>query len=202
MRVALPNGMSKGQEATLTFDYEGIVTSADDSPVPGLKLAYVGDPISYLLYSGRWFPVTNFGIDRFTARVKISVPAGYTVVSSGSLGGDETAAAPAAGEAAKANVDIAEPAPKLQRRDKTGQGKAGQKAKAAAAGDKSAGRSPRTKAAAQSGAQAESKSEAGMKTVPLRLEQAGLSGDGGDWKVRRYSGERSGNDRARVLSAG
>ncbi len=74
VRVALPSGMSKGQEATLTFEYEGIVTSADDSPVPGLRLAYVGDPISYLLYSGRWFPVTNYGIDRFTARLKITAP--------------------------------------------------------------------------------------------------------------------------------
>jgi len=83
VRVPLPNGMSKGQEATLTFDYEGIVTSADDSPVPGLRLAYVGDPITYLLYSGRWFPVTNFGIDRFTARLNISAPAGYTVIASG-----------------------------------------------------------------------------------------------------------------------
>jgi len=83
VRVPLPNGMTKGQEATLTFDYEGIVTSADDSPVPGLRLAYVGDPITYLLYSGRWFPVTNFGIDRFTARLNISAPAGYTVIASG-----------------------------------------------------------------------------------------------------------------------
>lgn len=83
VRVALPNGMSKGQEATLTFDYEGNVTSADDSPVPGLRLAYVGDPITFLLYSGRWFPVTNYGIDRFTARLKITAPQEYTVVASG-----------------------------------------------------------------------------------------------------------------------
>jgi hypothetical protein len=83
IRVPLTNGMNKGQEARLTFDYEGVVTSADDSPVPGLMLAYVGDPITYLLYSGRWFPVTNYGIDRFTSRMKITVPSEYTVVSSG-----------------------------------------------------------------------------------------------------------------------
>ena len=82
VRVFLPTGMAKGQEATLAFDYEGVVTSADDSPVPGLRLAYIGDPITYLLYSGRWFPVTNFGIDRFTARLNVTVPEGYTVVSS------------------------------------------------------------------------------------------------------------------------
>ena len=83
VRVQLPAGMTKGQEATFTFEYEGIVTSADDSPVPGLRLAYIGDPITYLLYSGRWFPVTNYGIDRFTARLNITVPAEYVVISSG-----------------------------------------------------------------------------------------------------------------------
>jgi len=112
IRVALPSGMSKGQEATLTFDYEGIVTSADDSPVPGLRLAYVGDPITYLLYSGRWFPVTNYGIDRFTARLNITAPEGYTVISSGA----GTAAETHGGESTKRSDDG--DAPKLQTRPK------------------------------------------------------------------------------------
>ena len=81
IRVPLPNGLFKGQEATLIFDYEGMIGSSDDSPVPGMRLAYVGDPISYLLYSARWFPVTNYGIDRFTARMNITAPYGYTVIS-------------------------------------------------------------------------------------------------------------------------
>jgi len=104
VRVALPSGMSKGQEATLIFDYEGNVTSADDSPVPGLRLAYLGDPISYLLYSGRWFPVTNYGIDRFTARLKITAPEEYTVVASGGAdasASDEPAKASGEGETPK-----------------------------------------------------------------------------------------------------
>ena len=87
VRIPLPSGMSKGQEATLTFDYEGNVTSADDGPVPGLKLAYVGDPITYLLYSGRWFPVTNYGIDRFTAKLKITATPEYMVIASGGAAG-------------------------------------------------------------------------------------------------------------------
>jgi aminopeptidase N len=113
VRVALPSGMSKGQEATLTFDYEGNVTSADDSPVPGLRLAYVGDPISYLLYSGRWFPVTNYGIDRFTARLKITAPAEYTVISSGGASAGQAHKE----ESAKSGEDEAA-APKLQTREK------------------------------------------------------------------------------------
>ena len=83
VRVALPSGMSKGQAATFTFEYEGTLLSVDDSPVQGLKLAYVGDPISYLLYAGRWFPMTGYGTDRFTAVMNISVPAGYTAIGSG-----------------------------------------------------------------------------------------------------------------------
>ena len=115
VRIALPSGMSKGQEATLTFDYEGSVTSADDSPVPGLRLAYVGDPITYLLYSGRWFPVTNYGIDRFTARMKITAPQEYTVISSG---GVSQGHADAHGEESANGSGDDGSIPKLQTREK------------------------------------------------------------------------------------
>jgi Peptidase family M1 domain len=87
VRVALPSGLSKGASATLYFEYEGALQSSDDSPVPGLKLAYIGDPITYLLYAGRWFPMTGYGINRFTSTLSVSVPAGYTVVGSGKSSG-------------------------------------------------------------------------------------------------------------------
>jgi tetratricopeptide (TPR) repeat protein len=83
VRVSLPSGLSKGASSTLIFEYEGGVQSADDSPVPGLKLAYVGDPITYLLYAGAWFPMTGYGTNRFTATIGVSVPAGYSVIGSG-----------------------------------------------------------------------------------------------------------------------
>jgi len=133
IRVALPSGMSKGQEATLTFDYEGIVTSADDSPVPGLRLAYVGDPISYLLYSGRWFPVTNYGIDRFTARLKISTPADYTVISSGDAGASEVHVSEPASSSGQSG------APNLPGREKPGK-----KAKPATSANPTSGTPPET----------------------------------------------------------
>ena len=85
--------MAKGSSTTLTFDYEGALANADDSPVEGLKLAYIGDDAIYLLYPGRWFPVTNYGIDRFTATINVTAPAGITVVGSGGTG----AAKPTAG---------------------------------------------------------------------------------------------------------
>jgi hypothetical protein len=56
VRVSLKNTLKKDESTILTFDYEGVLDSADDSPVPGLKLASVSDDESYLLYAGYWFP--------------------------------------------------------------------------------------------------------------------------------------------------
>jgi tetratricopeptide (TPR) repeat protein len=83
IRVPLPAGLAKDASASLTFEYEGDLESADDSPVPGLKLAYVGDDTSYLLYAGRWFPVSGYGLNRFTATISVTVPAHMLVIGSG-----------------------------------------------------------------------------------------------------------------------
>src|SRR5204862_5829100 len=83
VRVQLPNGLSKDSATTLTFDYEGQLNSADDSPVQGLTLASIDDDTSYLLYAGRWFPVNAYGINRFTATMNITVPAHMLVIGSG-----------------------------------------------------------------------------------------------------------------------
>ncbi|MBZ5703954.1 MAG: peptidase M1 [Acidobacteriia bacterium] len=83
VRVQLPNGLPKDSSTTLTFDYEGVLDSADDSPVQGLKLASVNDDTSYLLYAGRWFPVNGYGLNRFTATINITVPAHMVVIGSG-----------------------------------------------------------------------------------------------------------------------
>jgi len=68
---------------TLTFEYEGRLENADNSPVPGLSLAYIGDDTSYLLYAGRWFPVAGFGVNRFTSTISITLPAHMLVIGSG-----------------------------------------------------------------------------------------------------------------------
>src|SRR6266704_1596441 len=83
IHVALPAGLAKNASTVLTFDYQGALLSADDSPVQGMKLAYVGEDTSYLLYAGRWFPMDGFGTDRFTAIFNITVPAGMKVIGSG-----------------------------------------------------------------------------------------------------------------------
>jgi len=93
IRVTFPNGITKGSTNTLTFFYEGALANADDSPVEGLKLAYVGEDVTYLLYPGRWFPVTNYGIDRFTATINVTAPAGTVIVGSGNTKPEKAAPA-------------------------------------------------------------------------------------------------------------
>ena len=90
--VALPSPMSKGATATFTFVYEGTLSGSEESPVEGLKVASIGDPISYLLYAGRWFPMVGYMTDRFTAEIHVTMPAGYRVVGSGSTGSPRSVA--------------------------------------------------------------------------------------------------------------
>ena len=49
-------------------------------------MASIGDPISYLLYAGRWFPMVGYLTDRFTAEIHEQIPEGYRVVGSGNTG--------------------------------------------------------------------------------------------------------------------
>ncbi len=69
-----------------TFEYEGVITGNEDGPVEGLKLAAIQEPITFLLYAGRWFPTTGYLTDRFTAEMHIRVPQGMRVFASGSTG--------------------------------------------------------------------------------------------------------------------
>ena len=85
LRIPIPAGITKGTTTTFTFDYEGTLSNADNSPVEGLKLAYIGSgpDISMLLYAGRWFPVIGYGTDRFTSTINVTVPAEMRVAGSG-----------------------------------------------------------------------------------------------------------------------
>src|SRR5438874_2648404 len=94
IRVPLAAGLNKGQSSTLTFEYEGLLSDADDSPVEGLKLAHVGEDGTYLLYAGRWFPMVNYNVDRFTATINVTVPTGLKVIGSGAVTSRAAALAP------------------------------------------------------------------------------------------------------------
>jgi hypothetical protein len=84
LRFTLVNPLPKGTSTTFHFEYAGTLKGADTSPVEGIKLASVEDPISILLYPGRWFPMTGLFTNRFTAEMHIRVPSDERVVGSGS----------------------------------------------------------------------------------------------------------------------
>src|SRR6201997_5945419 len=93
VRVPLPSGLSKDATATLTFEYEGRLENADNSPVPGLNLAYIGDDTTFLLYAGRWFPVSGYGLNRFTSTIRVTLPAHMLVIGSGKATSSDVAPA-------------------------------------------------------------------------------------------------------------
>jgi len=83
VRFELNSELKKDASTTFNFEYEGTLESADDSPVQGVKLAYIGPDTSYLLYSGLWFPVAGYGVNRFTSTINVTVPAHMVVIGSG-----------------------------------------------------------------------------------------------------------------------
>ena len=81
VRLSFPDGISKGQQTTLTFNYDGKLTGQEESPVFGIKFASIQKDIAYLMYPARWFPVNDYTADRYTAEMRITVPSGYKVLA-------------------------------------------------------------------------------------------------------------------------
>ena len=90
VRISLAAPVKKGTSTTFHFEYSGVLTGSDTSPVEGIKLAAVEEPISILLYPGRWFPMTGLYTNRFTAEMHIRVPADERVVGSGATPGQKS----------------------------------------------------------------------------------------------------------------
>jgi tetratricopeptide (TPR) repeat protein len=97
VRFGLNSDLAKDASTTFNIEYEGTLESADESPVQGLKLAYVGPDTSYLLYSGLWFPVAGYGVNRFTSTISVTVPSHMVVIGSGKM---QTGAPPASKKSA------------------------------------------------------------------------------------------------------
>jgi hypothetical protein len=60
IRITPTTPFVKGQSVHWTFAYEGTITGNEDGPEEGLKLAAIQEPIAYLLYPARWFPMTGY----------------------------------------------------------------------------------------------------------------------------------------------
>lgn len=92
VRVTPASPIVRGKPMHWTFEYDGVITGNEDGPVEGLKLAAIQEPITYLLYAGRWFPTTGYTTDRYTMELHIRVPQGMRVFSSGQTGASHSVA--------------------------------------------------------------------------------------------------------------
>jgi aminopeptidase N len=83
VNLSFPEPLPKAKPATVVFYYDGRLTGDEDSPVWGIKFAALHADHGFLLYPARWFPVAGYTTNRFTANLRITVPAGYTVLAPG-----------------------------------------------------------------------------------------------------------------------
>ncbi len=92
VRLTFPRPLVKGQSSTLTFAYGGKLTGQEESPVFGIKFAAIQAGYAYLMYPARWFPVSDYSVDRFASDFKITVPDSYRVIASGNSSVEKSAA--------------------------------------------------------------------------------------------------------------
>jgi len=84
VRLNFPEMLRKGKASSVTFSYDGRLTGNEESPVYGIKFAAIKSDSAFLMYPARWFPINDYTTDRYTADMKILVPAAFRVVGSGS----------------------------------------------------------------------------------------------------------------------
>ena len=83
VRLNFEQPLVKGQPVNITFYYDGKLSGQEDSPVYGIKFAAIHPDFAYLMYPARWFPVSGYTTDRFSADLHVTVPMGYAVLGSG-----------------------------------------------------------------------------------------------------------------------
>ena len=81
--ITLPSPVPARQTVTLTFSYGGLLANEENSPVPNVRVASVNKDWSYLLLPSRWFPLTNYPSNRYTAIFKLNVPETVAAVGTG-----------------------------------------------------------------------------------------------------------------------
>jgi tetratricopeptide (TPR) repeat protein len=83
LTVTLGSPVAAGAHVTLTFTYAGLLANAENSPVPGVSVASISKEGAYLLLPARWFPLTNFPCNRYTATFHLNVPDSFAVAGTG-----------------------------------------------------------------------------------------------------------------------
>ena len=83
VNVQLLTPIATGGNVTLTFTYAGLLFNEENSPVTGVRVASINKDGAYLLLPARWFPLTDYPSDRYTATFRLNVPANFAVAGSG-----------------------------------------------------------------------------------------------------------------------
>jgi aminopeptidase N len=83
VQVTLPQAATAGDRVALTFTYSGPLANDENSPVKGVTLAAISPASAYLLLPARWFPLTAYPSNRYTAVFDLEVPATFAVVGTG-----------------------------------------------------------------------------------------------------------------------
>jgi aminopeptidase N len=81
--VQLPTPVATNGHVTLSFTYAGILANEENSPVPGVRAALINKDGAYLFLPARWFPLTNFPSNRYTATFRLNVPDTFAVAGTG-----------------------------------------------------------------------------------------------------------------------
>src|SRR2546425_7146911 len=81
--VQLPTPVATAGHVTLTYTYSGLLVNEENSPVPGVRASLINKDGAYLLLPARWFPLTNFPSNRYTATFRLSVPDIFAVAGTG-----------------------------------------------------------------------------------------------------------------------
>ena len=81
--VSLPTQVGAGSKLSLTFTYGGILANTENSPIPGVRAAFINKDGAYLLLPARWFPLTNFPSNRYTGKFHLNVPDTLAVAGTG-----------------------------------------------------------------------------------------------------------------------
>ena len=86
LNVTLPQAAEVGKHVTIEFNYGGPIDNEEDSPTKGVRFASIGQTSAYLLLPARWFPLTDYPSNRYTATFKITAPESFAVVGTGKSG--------------------------------------------------------------------------------------------------------------------
>jgi tetratricopeptide (TPR) repeat protein len=81
--VQLPTPIATDGHVSLTYTYAGLLANEENSPVPGVRAAVIHKDGAYLLLPARWFPLTNFPSNRYTATFRLNVPDTFAVAGTG-----------------------------------------------------------------------------------------------------------------------